>query len=82
MEGFPGADSIRLQVAARRPPALKAIITHCSTDDRYADDTHYKGGCILEDMFDWGTAFSPFKASHRIPISPGGMVGGSRGSSD
>ena len=26
-----------LQVAARRPPALKAIITHCSTDDRYAD---------------------------------------------
>jgi putative CocE/NonD family hydrolase len=25
-----------LQVAARRPPALKAIITHCSTDDRYA----------------------------------------------
>src|SRR5210317_1476362 len=29
-----------LQVAARRPPALKAIITHCSTDDRYTDDIH------------------------------------------
>ena len=29
-----------LQVAARRPPALKAIITLCSTDDRYADDVH------------------------------------------
>src|SRR4029077_7428924 len=28
-----------LQIAARRPPALKAIITACSTDDRYADDT-------------------------------------------
>src|SRR5919204_3667726 len=26
-----------LQVAARRPPALKATITVCSTDDRYAD---------------------------------------------
>ncbi|MDA7968333.1 MAG: CocE/NonD family hydrolase, partial [Gammaproteobacteria bacterium] len=26
-----------LQVAARRPPQLKAIITVCSTDDRYAD---------------------------------------------
>src|SRR6187200_2111852 len=30
-----------LQVAALRPPALKAIITLCSTDDRYADDAHY-----------------------------------------
>ena len=33
-----------LQVAAKQPPALKAIITLCSTDDRYADDIHYKGG--------------------------------------
>ena len=30
-----------LQVAALDPPALKAIITLCSTDDRYADDAHY-----------------------------------------
>ena len=33
-----------LQIAARRPPALKAIVTICSTDDRYADDAHYMGG--------------------------------------
>jgi putative CocE/NonD family hydrolase len=46
-----------LQVAARRPPALKAIITHCSTDDRYADDVHYMGGCLLTDGFFWGSAF-------------------------
>jgi len=43
-----------LQVAARNPPALKAIITHCSTDDRYTDDAHYEGGCIVGDMFGWG----------------------------
>ena len=36
-----------LQLAARRPPALKAIITLMSTDDRYADDVHYKGGCLM-----------------------------------
>jgi putative CocE/NonD family hydrolase len=36
-----------LQVAAHRPPALKAIITVCSTDDRYTDDCHYMGGCVL-----------------------------------
>ena len=44
-----------LQVAARRPPALKAVITLCSTDDRYADDIHYMGGCLLNDNLGWGS---------------------------
>jgi putative CocE/NonD family hydrolase len=57
MEGISWSGFSSLQVAARRPPALKAIITHCSTDDRYADDAHYKGGCIVNDMFGWGTEF-------------------------
>ena len=38
-----------LQVAARRPPALKAVLSVCSTDDRYTDDIHYMGGCLLND---------------------------------
>lgn len=38
-----------LQVAARRPPALRAIVTVCSTDDLYADNMHYMGGCLLTD---------------------------------
>ncbi len=42
-----------LQVAARRPPALKAIITICSTDDRYRDDVHYMGGALLRAGFGW-----------------------------
>ena len=43
-----------LQIAARRPPALKAVISMCSTDDRYADDVHYDGGCLLAwDMVPW-----------------------------
>lgn len=44
-----------LQVAARRPKGLKAIITHCSTDDRYANDSHYMGGCVVNDTLVWGT---------------------------
>ncbi|MEM7123855.1 MAG: CocE/NonD family hydrolase, partial [Pseudomonadota bacterium] len=44
-----------LQTATRRPPALKAIITCCSTDDRYADDVHYMGGCLLNDGVSWGS---------------------------
>jgi putative CocE/NonD family hydrolase len=36
-----------LQVAARRPPALRAVVSAYFTDDRYADDVHYMGGCVL-----------------------------------
>ena len=43
-----------LQVAALQPPALKAIVTLCSTVDRYADDIHYKGGCLLNENLGWG----------------------------
>jgi len=42
-----------LQIAARRPPALKAIVSVCSTDDRYADDTHYMGGGLLTGNVTW-----------------------------
>ena len=52
-----------LQVAARRPPALKAIITLMSTDDRYADDVHYKGGCVSAlDMLPWGASMLHYQA--------------------
>ena len=43
-----------LQIAARQPPELKAIVTVCSTDDRYADDVHWMGGCFLNDNISWG----------------------------
>ncbi|ODV87443.1 hypothetical protein CANARDRAFT_195088 [[Candida] arabinofermentans NRRL YB-2248] len=52
-----------LQVAARQHPALKTIITLMSTDDRYSDDVHYRGGCMLaSDMLWWGStmlAYTP-----------------------
>ncbi len=52
-----------LQVAARRPPSLKAIITHCSTDDRYADDVHYMGGCLLSlYMLSWASTMLAINA--------------------
>lgn len=42
-----------LQVAALRPEGLKAVISLCSTVDRYADDIHYKGGCMLGENLGW-----------------------------
>jgi len=54
-----------LQVAARKPPALKAIVTICSTDDRYEDDIHYKGGCLINENLGW--AATMFAYSSRPP---------------
>lgn len=52
-----------LQVAALRPEPLKAIVTVCSTDDRYADDVHYFGGGLLSvDMVSWATTMLAFTA--------------------
>jgi putative CocE/NonD family hydrolase len=51
-----------LQVAAHRPPALKAIITVCSADDRYADDAHYMGGCLLNENLTWGSVLMSYNA--------------------
>ncbi|MEL6520714.1 MAG: CocE/NonD family hydrolase [Pseudomonadota bacterium] len=60
-----------LQIAARRPEALKAVITIGSTVDRYADDIHYKGGVQLCENIGWAaTAMSWFS----MPPDPG-LVG-------
>lgn len=63
-----------LQIAARQPPALGAVITLCSTDDRYADDIHFMGGALLVEKLGWGaTAF----AIANTPPDPD-MVGADR----
>ena len=62
-----------LQVAARRPPALKAVITFCSTDDRYADDVHYMGGCHLAENLEWGSVFFAY-----LPRPPDPQLVGER----
>ena len=56
-----------LQIAALQPPALKTIITVGSTDDRYATDVHYIGGCVSKDNFDWSATMF---ASNDLPPDP------------
>lgn len=57
-----------LQVAAHAPPELKTVITLCSTDDRYADDVHYRGGSVLAlEMLSWGASMLSFNA---VPPDP------------
>jgi len=61
-----------LQVAARRPPALRAIITACSTDDRYDNDVHYYGGCLLGYyMLPWASVMLTFNGRPPDPAIVG-----------
>ena len=56
-----------LQIAARQPPALKTILTLGSTDDRYATDVHYIGGCLSKDNIDWSATMM---AQNDLPPDP------------
>jgi hypothetical protein len=60
-----------LQVAARRPPALKAIITTFFTDNRYTDDIHYMGGCLLNDNLWWGSIMLAYQSRPLDPLIVG-----------
>ncbi|MFW5824304.1 MAG: CocE/NonD family hydrolase, partial [Marinobacter sp.] len=56
-----------LQVASHRPPALKAIMTACSSDDLYSDNMHYMGGCLLGDNLSEATVMFAFNS---LPPDP------------
>jgi putative CocE/NonD family hydrolase len=60
-----------LQVAARRPPSLGAIATLSSADDRYADDVHYMGGCLLSDNLSWASTMFAYNSSPPDPAVVG-----------
>ncbi|RKS07838.1 hypothetical protein DFP74_3523 [Nocardiopsis sp. Huas11] len=61
-----------LQVAARRPPSLRAIVTASSTDDRYSDDVHYMGGCLLGDNLSWASTMFAYNSCPPDPELVGG----------
>ncbi len=56
-----------LQIAARRPPALKAIVSCCASDDQYEDNMHYMGGCLLGDHLSEATVMFAFNS---LPPDP------------
>ena len=62
-----------LQIAARQPPALRAIVPVDATDDRYGDDIHFMGGCLLVDGIDWGAVLRTY-----LPRPPDPLVLGDK----
>ncbi len=65
MQGISWGGFNCLQVAALKPKGLKAIISICSTVDRYADDIHYKGGSLLNENLGWSAQMLAY--SSRAP---------------
>ncbi|MFG2139280.1 CocE/NonD family hydrolase [Streptomyces sp. NPDC048650] len=61
-----------LQLAARAPEALKAVVTVCSADDRYDNDVHYMGGSVLAvDMHAWAATMLAFASRPPDPAQVG-----------
>ena len=56
-----------LQAAAKRPEGLCAVVSVCASDDRYTDDAHYMGGCLLNENLVWGSALFTLQA---LPPDP------------
>ena len=59
------------QVAARRPPALKAIAPVMGTDDRWLEDIHFYGGVLASDNFWWGSIMQLYNAMPPDPAIVG-----------
>ncbi len=56
-----------LQIAALRPPALRAVVTCSSTDNRFSDDVHHMGGCLLGDNLSWASVMFAYNT---LPPDP------------
>ncbi len=60
-----------LQIAALAPPELKAVVSVCSSDDRYTDDVHYMGGCHLTDNASWASTMFLLNSCPPDPLVAG-----------
>ncbi|MFC3204696.1 CocE/NonD family hydrolase [Aquamicrobium soli] len=60
-----------LQVAALKPPALKAVISLSSTVDRYNDDIHYKNGAHLSAQASWAATMGAYQSRAPDPALVG-----------
>jgi predicted acyl esterase len=57
-----------LQIAAERPPALKAIVAIYSSDDRWNDDVHWRGNALrLVDLVDYCHYMTPMCLLPPVP---------------
>ena len=57
-----------LQIACERPPALRAVCAIYSSDDRWTDDVHWRGGALrLVDLVDYCHYMTPMSMLPPVP---------------
>jgi uncharacterized protein len=71
MRGISYGSFTALQAAAKAPAALKAIVSTCGTEQRYLDDIHYRGGCLINDQYVWGMEWQVIMRAPPDPIIVG-----------
>jgi hypothetical protein len=71
MRGISWGGINALQIAALRPPALKAIMPMCCCDNRFTGDAHYIGGALGHTNFQWGVLFKLVMAGPPSPSVAG-----------
>ena len=67
MVGTSWGGTAALQANIDAPDALKAVIAVCATHDRYEDDIHQMGGCLLTDSIEWGATLPVILGSPPTP---------------
>ena len=70
MMGTSWGGTSSLQTAIEKPAALKAIIAVCATDNRFEDDIHYMGGCVLTDTVEWAATLPVILRLFRWALIP------------
>ncbi len=63
MFGTSWGGTASLQAAVEAPGPLKAVIANCATIDRFEDDIHWMGGCLLTDSLEWGATLPAILAA-------------------
>jgi putative CocE/NonD family hydrolase len=71
MRGISYGSFTALQAAAKAPVALKAIVSTCGTEQRYPDDIHYRGGCLIVEQFTWGMEWQVIMRAPPDPLIVG-----------
>jgi putative CocE/NonD family hydrolase len=71
MRGISYGSFTALQAAAKAPAPLKAIVSTCGTEQRYPDDIHYRGGCLIVEQFTWGMEWQVIMRAPPDPLIVG-----------
>ena len=71
MRGISYGSFTALQAAAKAPTELKAIVSTCGTEQRYLDDIHYRGGCLINDQYVWAMEWQVIMRAPPDPIIVG-----------